>query len=90
MFQPCIVIPVYNHGSQIGPTIAALRQLQLPCLLINDGSNTDKQLQKILTGMRAKKVQETLIIYGKPSHDDLQLLAQTGEAFAEALAMGAF
>lgn len=56
----------------------------------NDGSNTDKQLQKILTGMRAKKVQETLIIYGPPKQEDLQLLAQTGEAFAEALAMGAF
>lgn len=41
MFQPCIVIPVYNHGPQIGPTIAALRHFQLPCLLINDGSNTE-------------------------------------------------
>lgn len=66
----------------------------MPYMLIlsagNDGSNTERQLEKILTGMRAKKVQETLIIYGPPSQQNLQQLTDTGEAFAEALAMGAF
>lgn len=55
----------------------------------NDGSGSQRQVEKILTGMRAKKVQETLIIHGSPNARDLQTLAETGEAFAEALAMGA-
>lgn len=37
-FNPCVIIPVYNHG---GPLPAILRHLEpygLPCLLIDDGS----------------------------------------------------
>lgn len=37
-FKPCAVIPVYNHGATVGAVIAALRELDLPCLLVDDGS----------------------------------------------------
>lgn len=40
-FNPCLLIPCYNHGRQIGHTLAALEQLQLPCLLIDDGSDVE-------------------------------------------------
>ncbi|WP_288841401.1 glycosyltransferase family 2 protein [uncultured Deefgea sp.] len=38
-FKPCILIPVYNHEHAIGAVLDALRPFDLPCLLIDDGSN---------------------------------------------------
>jgi glycosyltransferase involved in cell wall biosynthesis len=38
--KTCIIIPVYNHEGAVPKLIAALKPLQLPCLLINDGSST--------------------------------------------------
>lgn len=38
-FAPCILIPVYNHGTAITAVLDALRTQQLPCLLIDDGSD---------------------------------------------------
>ncbi len=35
----CLIIPVYNHEQAIPKLIEALKPLQLPCLLINDGSS---------------------------------------------------
>jgi len=37
MFNPCIIIPVYNHYQQIQSVIDELGQ-DIPCLIINDGS----------------------------------------------------
>ena len=34
----CAVVPVYNHGNAVPAVVAALRQHNLPCLLIDDGS----------------------------------------------------
>jgi glycosyltransferase involved in cell wall biosynthesis len=39
MFTPCIIIPVYNHEEAITPTVKALQQYDVPCILVNDGSN---------------------------------------------------
>lgn len=36
--KTCIVIPVYNHHEAIVQVVAALRPFNLPCFLINDGS----------------------------------------------------
>lgn len=38
-FKPCLLIPVYNHGQGIGPVLQGLQALNLPCLLIDDGSD---------------------------------------------------
>lgn len=38
MMRTCLVIPVYNHGDVIGSTVAALQSLQLPIILVDDGS----------------------------------------------------
>lgn len=40
-FKPCAVIPVYNHGAKVGTVVAALRTLNLPCMLVDDGSDAD-------------------------------------------------
>lgn len=36
--NPVIIIPVYNHGNQIGEVVRQTRQLDLPIFVIDDGS----------------------------------------------------
>lgn len=38
MFNPCIVIPVYDHEQTIDAVLSGLQQLGVPCILIDDGS----------------------------------------------------
>lgn len=40
MFNPCIIIPVYNHEGAIEATCASLKPLGLPLILVDDGSDT--------------------------------------------------
>lgn len=37
-FNPCIVIPVYNHGGPLPKIVERLEPHGLPCLLVDDGS----------------------------------------------------
>ena len=37
MFDPVVVIPVYNHPATIGRVVAQVRAHGLPCLLVDDG-----------------------------------------------------
>lgn len=37
-FNPCLLVPCYNHGAQIGATLAALAAANLPIILVDDGS----------------------------------------------------
>lgn len=37
-FRPCLLIPVYNHGPLIEGTWDRLRAFNLPCILVDDGS----------------------------------------------------
>ncbi|MBN2351225.1 MAG: glycosyltransferase [Spirochaetales bacterium] len=48
-FNPCAVIPVYNHGSTAGGVVGALRASGLPVILVDDGSDaaTKRILQEI-------------------------------------------
>lgn len=39
MFKPCVLIPVYNHEHAIGEVVNAVLALNLPCILIDDGSS---------------------------------------------------
>ncbi len=38
-FNPCAVVPVYNHGSTAGGVVKALRASGLPVILVDDGSD---------------------------------------------------
>lgn len=40
-FKPCILIPVYNHAEAIGQVLSGLQALDVPCILIDDGSAAD-------------------------------------------------
>jgi glycosyltransferase involved in cell wall biosynthesis len=41
MFKPCVLIPVYNHEHAIGNVVDAVLGLDLPCILVDDGSSPD-------------------------------------------------
>ncbi|MEV4781492.1 glycosyltransferase family 2 protein [Burkholderia sp. LMU1-1-1.1] len=38
-FNPCIVVPVYNHEHAIGAVLAGLLRHDTPCMLVDDGSS---------------------------------------------------
>lgn len=38
MFKPCVVIPVYNHEHAVGAVVNAVVAMNLPCILVDDGS----------------------------------------------------
>jgi len=40
MFNPCIIIPVYNHEKPLAEILARLADHGLPCILVDDGSDT--------------------------------------------------
>lgn len=40
MFTPCLLIPVYNHGPLIEATWSRLAPFDLPCILVDDGSDS--------------------------------------------------
>lgn len=44
MFKVCAVIPVYNHGQPLIAVVARLQALQLPCILVDDGSQAETAL----------------------------------------------
>jgi glycosyltransferase involved in cell wall biosynthesis len=48
-FRPCLLIPCYNHGRQIGQTLSALAGYGLSCLLVDDGSeaSTAAELERL-------------------------------------------
>lgn len=71
-----------------------IRKEGVPYMLIlsagNDGSFCEQKLTRILSGLNAKKVQESRIFYGEPDAVSLEEVGCIGEAFATALDMGAF
>ena len=45
-FRPCLLIPIYNHGSSIRATVERLTPHGLPILIVDDGS--DQATQSVL------------------------------------------
>jgi glycosyltransferase involved in cell wall biosynthesis len=44
-FRPCIVIPIYDHGSTIHALVAALSSHGLPIYIVDDGSHAPTQAE---------------------------------------------
>ena len=40
-YSPCVVIPCYNHGAMMARVLARLAPFQLPCIVVDDGSDDD-------------------------------------------------
>jgi glycosyltransferase involved in cell wall biosynthesis len=49
----CLLIPIYNHKDTIGAVLDSLAHLELPCLVVDDGS--DEATQETLRGERARR-----------------------------------
>lgn len=58
-FRPCIIIPIYNHGKTIAATVAGLDSFNLPCFIIDDGS--DAHTEQVLRTLAAEK--STVILH---------------------------
>jgi len=56
--KTCIIIPVYNHQHAITQMMDALKRVDLPCFLINDGSS--KECSTVLKKIAAKESWITL------------------------------
>lgn len=41
--KPCLLIPIYEHGSTIRRVVESLATVDLPLLIVNDGSGPDTQ-----------------------------------------------
>ena len=39
IFHPCLVIPTFNNRDTIYPVLASVERLNLPCFVVDDGSN---------------------------------------------------
>lgn len=56
----------------------------------NDGSGCERQLDRILTGLKGRKIQASLFVQGIPDSEHLQQCHDVGGALAAGLAMGIF
>jgi glycosyltransferase involved in cell wall biosynthesis len=43
--KPCLLIPIYNHGGTIAEVVASLAYLDLPCLIVDDGSDAETRAE---------------------------------------------
>jgi glycosyltransferase involved in cell wall biosynthesis len=59
MFDPAVVIPVYNHPQAIGQVVAGVRAAGCPCILVDDGS--DAGCAAVLDGLAARDAGVTLV-----------------------------
>lgn len=46
--NPCVLIPIYNHGTTIRDVLKSVAHLDLPCLVVDDGS--DDATRRVLDG----------------------------------------
>ena len=58
MLKTCIVIPHYNHGNQFRQFFSRLSQLELPIIIVDDGSDTEN-----LAIVRALAAHDTVIAF---------------------------
>ncbi|WP_428944153.1 glycosyltransferase family 2 protein [Pantoea sp. FN060301] len=57
--NPCVVIPCYNHGAMMTRVLARLQPFNLPCIVVDDGS--EETTQRILAQLAAQDANLTLI-----------------------------
>ncbi|MGH0030628.1 MAG: glycosyltransferase family 2 protein [Myxococcota bacterium] len=43
--KPCLLIPIYDHGETIGGVVESLAYLDLPCLVVDDGSGASTRAE---------------------------------------------
>ena len=51
--NPCIGIPIYDHGSTIETVVAGLEKFDLPCIIVDDGSHPETR--EVLDRIEARR-----------------------------------
>lgn len=51
-FNPCLLIPVYNHAGPLPAIVARLESHRLPCILVDDGS--DESCAEVVRGLAGR------------------------------------
>lgn len=78
MFRPCLLIPVYNHGSLIEATFERLRSFGLPCIMVDDGS--EPATANVLDQLAAREPSITLLRLTENSGKGVACLRGIAEA----------
>ncbi|EAO0164620.1 glycosyltransferase family 2 protein [Salmonella enterica] len=58
-FSPCVLIPCYNHGAMMPKVLARLAPFDLPCIIVDDGS--DDATRTVLETLVAEQPGVTLL-----------------------------
>lgn len=77
-FNPCLLIPVYNHGSLIQATFERLRQYHLPCIMVDDGS--EPATAAVLDALAEREPSVTLLRLEKNSGKGAAVIRGIAEA----------
>jgi predicted LPLAT superfamily acyltransferase/GT2 family glycosyltransferase len=80
MFRPCLLIPVYNHGSLIEATFERLRRFNLPCIMVDDGS--EPATAAVLEQLATREPSITLLRLQQNSGKGVAALRGIAEAHA--------
>jgi predicted LPLAT superfamily acyltransferase len=76
------VVPVYNHGSTMGVLLEKLHELNVPCVVVNDGS--DAVTSAVLTAL-AEEYRESMDLVDLPTNQGKGVAVITGMRRAEEL-----
>jgi glycosyltransferase involved in cell wall biosynthesis len=81
-FNPCAIIPVYDHEHAVARVVAAVREAGLPCVLVDDGSGPDcaRELDRLAATVPGVWLRRLAVNQGKG--------AAMAEGFREAAARG--
>lgn len=60
MFNPCVLIPVYNHEHAIGAVVAGVLEHDVPCILVDDGSSA--ACAKVLDDLAAAQSEKIKLV----------------------------
>jgi glycosyltransferase involved in cell wall biosynthesis len=80
MINPCVLIPIYNHKDTIEAVLVGLESLGLPCIIVDDGS--DSATQQVLASATARYPWTHLIRH--PPNAGKGIALTTGFHYAEA------
>lgn len=90
-FNPCLIIPIFNHKETIAETISSLRQYNLPCFVIDDGSDfsTQQILSELSTSNPEVRVERLAVNQGKGAAVMNGMSLAHAEGFSHALQIDA-
>ena len=66
VFNPCVIIPIYDNEDTIRDVVESLAGLDLPCVIVDDGSNAATQRVLAQHILRFGEIDPALFAFGGP------------------------